>query len=228
MTDVPATPRRAATVLLLRQADGAIEILFLRRNPKLKFQGNYWVFPGGRIDEIDFDRSAKPDMMEETAARQAAIREAYEEARIDLSQSQLFHAAHWTTPTTSPIRYATWFFIASSPTQTVTVDGSEIEDHAWLEPSEALGRQRQGTMQMAAPTFALTTRLSACANVDAALKAASTWTKARLCAEVRETDDGVVAIYQQDASHSGKPLNEPGPRHRLWMVRSGWRYEEAF
>ena len=228
MVDVPATPRWAATVLLLRQAQSAVEILFLRRNPKLKFQGNYWVFPGGRIDETDFDQSAKPDQMEETAARRAAIREAYEEARIDLSQSQLFHAAHWTTPVTSPIRYATWFFIAVSPTAAVTVDGSEIEDHVWLKPSEALRRQRQGSMQMAAPTFALTTRLSACTKVDAALMAADTWTKARLCAEVRETDDGVVAIYQQDGSHGGKPLNEPGPRHRLWMVRSGWRYEESF
>ena len=74
MVDVPATPRWAATVLLLRQAQGAVEILFLRRNPKLKFQGNYWVFPGGRIDETDFDQSAKPDQMEETAARRAAIR----------------------------------------------------------------------------------------------------------------------------------------------------------
>ena len=38
-------------------------------------------------------------------------------------------------------------------------------------------------------------------------------------------DDGMVAVYEGDVAYDGGPLHGPGPRHRLWMVASGWRYE---
>lgn len=56
MPDQPATPRQAATVVLIR--DGAAprrppEILLVRRVRSAAFVPGAWVFPGGRVDEAD-------------------------------------------------------------------------------------------------------------------------------------------------------------------------------
>jgi 8-oxo-dGTP pyrophosphatase MutT (NUDIX family) len=52
---VPAAPRNAATVMLLRprQPDG-VEVLLLRRTAAMKFAPGAYVFPGGSVDEADF------------------------------------------------------------------------------------------------------------------------------------------------------------------------------
>ena len=62
-------PIPAATVVLVRERDGTLETLMLRKNSKIAF-GGMWVFPGGRID--DEDRIGAPDVA--TAARRAAVR----------------------------------------------------------------------------------------------------------------------------------------------------------
>src|SRR6187399_186414 len=69
----------AATVVLLRDGDGGLETLMLRKNSRLAF-GGMWVFPGGRID--DGDRAAGADEL--TAAANAAVREAAEESVLAL------------------------------------------------------------------------------------------------------------------------------------------------
>src|SRR5690348_18116171 len=58
----PAVPRDAATVILLRQGDGAgpgtgVEAFLLRRTAELEFAPGACVFPGGSVDERDADRS---------------------------------------------------------------------------------------------------------------------------------------------------------------------------
>ena len=52
---VPAAPRNAATVMLLRPSppDG-VEVLMLRRTAAMKFAPGAYVFPGGSVDEADF------------------------------------------------------------------------------------------------------------------------------------------------------------------------------
>jgi 8-oxo-dGTP pyrophosphatase MutT (NUDIX family) len=52
---VPAVPRNAATVMLLRPSppDG-VEVLMLRRTAAMKFAPGAYVFPGGSVDEADF------------------------------------------------------------------------------------------------------------------------------------------------------------------------------
>ena len=220
------TPRPAASVMLVRPGAGGLEILFLRRNPTLAFHGGYWVFPGGRIDAEDADAAAPGD--EEAAARRAAVREAREEAGVEVTPESLAFAVHWTTPEVSPIRFATWFFVAPAPMERITVDGGEIHAHQWLRPSDALARQAAGEIKLAAPTFALTTRMAAFADVDTALAAVAGWPDERLLGDLLDVEGGQVALYHQDAAHGGRPLDLPGPRHRLWMLESGWRYERAF
>ena len=211
---------------LLRRAKRGIEILYLQRNPSLRFQGGYWVFPGGRIDPGDARETEAPHAA--PAARRGAIREAAEEAGLEVAESSLVFAVHWTTPAGSPIRFATWFFMAPSPDSDVTIDHGEIVDHRWLTPQAALDAQREGRMRLAAPTFALTTRLRAMPDVDTALAAVASWPAERLMGRLHEVPGGHLALYAQDVAYETGAVSQPGPRHRLWMVDTGWRYERDF
>ena len=98
-------PVPAATVVLVRQSEqgSGLEILLLQRNSRLVFHGGHWVFPGGRIDELDYSNTA--GNLEYPAAKKAAVRETQEEAGIKISESQLIHTAHWTTPPKMPRRF---------------------------------------------------------------------------------------------------------------------------
>ncbi|MCA9562908.1 MAG: hypothetical protein KC561_05435 [Myxococcales bacterium] len=90
-------PRDSATVVMMREADGApFEIFFVRRHAKSSFMANAHVFPGGRLDEEDCsdvialhgrgflpqDLAARLDVEEKTAIglHVAAIREVFEES----------------------------------------------------------------------------------------------------------------------------------------------------
>ena len=49
----PVVPRHAASVLLLREQHGAVEILLTRRHENMSFMGGMWVFPGGALCPAD-------------------------------------------------------------------------------------------------------------------------------------------------------------------------------
>jgi len=54
------TPRPAATLLLLREAQAAPEVFMLQRTAKAAFLPGAYVFPGGALDSDDAsDRSAR-------------------------------------------------------------------------------------------------------------------------------------------------------------------------
>ena len=230
LESAPVEPRLAASVVLLREGRRGPEVLYLRRNPDLKFHGGYWVFPGGRIDDGDYDGSdgIDPTTREEHAARRAAVREAREEAGLDVPVDGLRFVIHWTTPVHNPIRFATWFFAAAASAGPVVVDGDEIHDHQWLTPADALAEQATGAIKLAAPTFALTTRLADYPTVDDALTAVAAWPVERLIGRIHETAGGRVALYWQDVAFESGRIDEDGPRHRLWMESGGWRYERRF
>lgn len=50
---VPAEARHAASVLLLREQQGDIEVLLTRRHENMAFMGGMWVFPGGTLCPAD-------------------------------------------------------------------------------------------------------------------------------------------------------------------------------
>ena len=89
----PATPRPAATVLLLRDsADGSgIEVLMTRRSPTASFLPGAYVFPGGGIDALDAQSHAAATRRAGQSDAQltqaiAAIRESFEEVGILLAR----------------------------------------------------------------------------------------------------------------------------------------------
>ena len=86
----------AATVVVARDRNNEIEVLMLRRNSKIYF-GGMWVFPGGKVDPVDRTDSRKVrvcDGGDGLGFHAAAIREAREEAGIDLIDCELHHFAH--------------------------------------------------------------------------------------------------------------------------------------
>ena len=214
--------------MVFRSAPGGPVVLYLQRNPELAFHGGYWVFSGGRIDPTDREGGEARDDL--AAARRAAVRETDEEAGLDLPVAGLEFAVHWTTPDTIPIRFSTWFFIAETTRDVVEIDGQEIHDHRWLRPVDALTEQAAGTLRLAAPTFALTTRLAGYSDVRSVFDAVWEWPDERLLGRLCDIPWGCVAIYEQDVAYErgGRELERRGPRHRLWMVDGGWRYERDF
>lgn len=224
----PPSAVPAATVIVLRDADSrqrGIEVLLLRRNAKTAFHGGAWVFPGGHIDPEDHNPAAPDDML--ASARQAAVREAEEEAGLRLSTETLLYFSHWTTPLVRPKRFSTWFFVAQAGRDAVRVDGAEISAHTWMRPHEALTARQAGEIELPPPTFVSLTKLSACGTVKDAL----TYVRGRepdiFFPRLEKVEGGYCSLYHGDAGYESSKVAAPGRRHRLWMLKSGWHYELA-
>ncbi|WP_448581940.1 NUDIX hydrolase [Thermaurantiacus sp.] len=99
-------PRDAATLVLLRQDEGRLQILMGRRASGHAFMPDKWVFPGGRLDRGDWHMQAASELRPEVAAEVvrtpcrplaslarlaralalAAVRETFEETGLILGQ----------------------------------------------------------------------------------------------------------------------------------------------
>jgi 8-oxo-dGTP pyrophosphatase MutT (NUDIX family) len=220
--ETPAIP--AATVILLRDRASGLETLMVRRSSALQF-GGMWVFPGGRIDPDDHPAGGTGDDL--AAARRAAAREAAEEAGLVVDEEGLVPFSHWTPPALTPRRFSTWFFVAAAPGGSVTVDGGEIHDHAWVRPGEALRRRDREEIQLAPPTWVSLHQLTRYADVPTAIADAQARAPEVFATRLAPVDGGTVALYHGDSGYEDGVADRPGPRHRLWMVESGWRYERS-
>ncbi len=218
-------PAAAATVILLRDGTAGLETLLLRRSSKLVFAGGMWVFPGGRVDAADREGLAEGDEL--GAARRAAVREAAEEAGVEIDPGSLVRFSHWTPPPITPKRFLTWFFAAAAPAADVVIDGGEIRDHAWWAPAEAMRRRDAGEIELAPPTWVTLHELARAASVSAALDAARSREPERYVTRIAVDSGGPIALWHGDAGYpDGNPIR-PGPRHRLRMADERWIYERS-
>lgn len=216
----------AATVVLVRDGDNGLETLLLRRSSEVSFAGGSWVFPGGRIDQEDYGDD-REDIF--AAARQGAVRETREEADLEISAERLLYFAHWTTPVNMPKRFATWFFIGevSGDSDKVTVDGSEIVEHRWYQPGQAIIDHRDKHIAMMPPTFITLVELSQCDTVAEALAMYSDRPVEEFLPRFTKTDRGVAMLYPGDAGYETGDQDAEGPQHRFWMLEEAWRYEKS-
>lgn len=226
MTDkdqtVPALP--SASVILVRDYADQLEVLLVQRNAKIKFHGGAWVFPGGKVDEIDRLKSTSSDDL--AVARVAAIRETEEEVGLSVAEHHLTEFSHWLTPVQQPKRFSTWFFITTVDAEVnIAIDDSEIVDHIWLTPSEALRRQAAGDMTLPPPTFVTLSKLTALSATQQVSGLLADLGFEKFAPRIVENDAGRVALYHGDAGFDEIRLDVPGSRHRLHMLKSGWHYE---
>jgi 8-oxo-dGTP pyrophosphatase MutT (NUDIX family) len=165
----PATPRPAASVVLLRRggkhAQRALEVLLLKRTEEAKFMPGVWVFPGGSVEISDG---------EGVAGREAAARrELAEEAGIDLpAEEELVPFCRWITPAVISRRFDAWFFLALAPAHTPPKpDLEEVTEARWFEPAAALAAADADEVLLAFPTRVQLGWLAEHANSDAAIAA---------------------------------------------------------
>lgn len=169
-TGAPMAPRQAATVILLRGGDEALEVLLAKRNPAQRFMGGAWVFPGGAVDP-DEDH------------RVAGVREVAEEVGITLPDPEaLVKFARWITPEEVRIRFDTHFYLAALPAGEEAVpDGAETVDLGWFTPGRALEAGVLGEIALVFPTMKTLEQLVPFPSAGALLQ----WAQGRSVAPVR-------------------------------------------
>jgi 8-oxo-dGTP pyrophosphatase MutT (NUDIX family) len=213
----------AATVVVLRDGEAGIETLLCRRSSKLAFHGGAWVFPGGRIDPEDFGDA--PDDLA-AAARRAAVREAKEEAGVDVDPDALVHLSNWTTPEGAPKRFATWFFVGPVAGGNEIADGSETEAIQWFRPDEALAAHAGREIELAPPQYVTLLDLRPFGTVAAVMAAIDTAEAIDYLPRFHFVDGGgALCVYPEDVAYDDlERLEAPGPRHRLYLRDEGWEY----
>lgn len=200
--------------MVVRDASQGLEVLLLRRSDVGAF-ANFWVFPGGRIDDSDLGAD------EIERARAAAVREAHEEVGLIVDPANTHPYSHWTPPAIQPRRFATWFFVAHWGGDDVRIDGHEIVDYRWMTPQAAIEEQ----MQMAPPTIVSLHELA-----DAGSFAATRRTEYPrwVTRPTKSAADIPVLLWHGDAGYDALDAEIAGPRNRLWYPADGpWTYERS-
>jgi len=215
----------AATVAVLRDGEQGIETLMLKKNSKIAF-GGMWVFPGGRIDPEDYE--GLPEQVDHPApldaARRAAVREAREEASIELQSNDLQHFSFWLPPARVTKRFATWFFAARAGSEVVVIDDGEITEYEWLNPQQALDKCQAREIELAPPTWVSLHTFKDYANVDELLAYLESEQPRHYETRMSPQPNGVVALWAGDAGYEATDPSLPGARHRLEMIAGDYRF----
>lgn len=173
----PAAARPAATVVLLRDGTGGLEVFMLRRLVAMAFAGGRHVFPGGVVDAADESPTltAIRETFEESgvllAAGNVADQALLEQDRLGLIEHRTTLAdvlsrhhlvarpdllrpwSRWITPEFEPRRYDTHFFVALAPDGQRARDvGGESDDATWVAPRAALANAQRGDWSLMPPT----------------------------------------------------------------------------
>jgi 8-oxo-dGTP pyrophosphatase MutT (NUDIX family) len=174
---VPAEPRDAATVLLLRDGPDGPEVHVMVRHRGMAFAGGMVAFPGGGVEPADSARipdewparlGASPDVA--AAVVGAAVREVEEETGVVLAVEDLGLWDAWTTPEFEPRRYRTWFFTARMPAdQEARELSTESVSVHWTTAAAALARVEAGEWRMLPPTHLAMRRLATFGSVSEVL-----------------------------------------------------------
>ena len=178
-----AAPRRAASVILLRDGTSGIETYLLHRHARMRFAASMVVFPGGGLEPAD-ENWADP-------IRRCAVRETEEETGVVLDPDELRPWAHWITPEFEPRRYDTHFYIGELPSGQLARDLSGETDRAeWTTPEAALAAERAGQIALMPPTLSILLELADCASIAEVRRLAEDRVIAVVLPELRRTDDG--------------------------------------
>lgn len=195
----PVKPIPSASILLVRDTRGGLEVLMQERPETMKFAPGAFVFPGGKVDGID---ASYPAEVEDAALRVSAIRELYEEAGVLLCDrlpsdfarhdnpedfmadimatktalclNDLVLFANWVTPEMAPMRYDTYFYLAHDKHgQTVVPDMNETVSTHWVNPLQMLSDWEEDQVPLMFPTRLNLVKLARWKTVSEAMEAAT-------------------------------------------------------
>jgi 8-oxo-dGTP pyrophosphatase MutT (NUDIX family) len=235
---VEGEPRDAASVVLVRDANaGGLEVFLLRRGTSTTVLNSAYVFPGGKVDEVDassvqvdalnLDGEAnvllgEPNLSPERAASMfvAACRETFEETGVRIEARDLLPLSRWITPKVPAMmtkRFDTRFFVASINVDVhATHDGQEADASVWYSPREALERYRDKEIVLAPPQIMSLVGLVNMKN-SAQLREHLRGRVPHLVEPMSYLDgESRVIAYPGDPKHSVKTRAMPGPTSLIY------------
>jgi 8-oxo-dGTP pyrophosphatase MutT (NUDIX family) len=241
-----APVRASASVVLLRDGVGGVEVFLLKRHGLSDVLGGVYVFPGGKVDVLDAHEAAHAGLdralaelpallneprlsaVEAAAIFVAAVRETFEEAGVRLAASELVPWSRWITPVIPGVmrkRFDTRFFLARVPPgQEPRHDDHEATESVWLAPREALRQYWDGRIELAPPQIMGLAHLARHARVQDALDAARRRPPPLIHPEPIEQQGVRVMCYPGDERHTVHERALPGPTRLHWLRE---RYEPA-
>jgi hypothetical protein len=80
-------------------------------------------------------------------------------------------------------------------------------------------------VRLAPPTFVTVSWLAAHACCDDAVRTLAAQRLEPFRPRIVRLEQGAVMLYPGDAGYEPVDADRPGPRHRLWALAEGWRYE---
>lgn len=223
MSHEVATPRPAATCIIVVEGEQGLEILLTQRSQNLASFTGMWVFPGGVFESEDYGDPAQSNL--ELVGKNAAAREVEEETAVSLDPTTLQLFSHWTTPSQLKKRWATWFYLALLNAKPgVVVDPTEVADSRWLTAEKALSLQAAGELPMSPPTLITLNQL---AEFDS-LSAINEFLESHQVSFVQPRsipgEAGSWIVQPNDAAFETGNLDSEGPKDRLLISKSGLRY----
>lgn len=208
--------KKAATVILLRDAIDGIEVLLLQRSNALQVLGGYWVFPGGKLDDTD-----QGDCLQDRLV-QAALREVKEETGIELLSDSLIPVSRWQTPEGIPKRFDTYFYVALCNDDQVTIDNSEIIGYQWLSCSRALRSHQQGLAPMMPPTVVSLMKVNQFDKVTEALTGFLSRPNEFYSPKIQQHEGKTLMIYNHDERYNDQSIQ--GSIDRCLWIDNHWEY----
>lgn len=223
----------AATVVLLRDGAGGLEVLMIERPDRGSFAGA-WVFPGGKLERADQVRADGPesdagaDEAEAGTARRAGVRETLEETGLVVDAGALVTLSCWDPPPGLALRIRTWFFVAPAVEGALELSPDEAVTAEWLRPSEALARHGRGEFTLYPPTWVTLHGLAGHSDSASVLGAARVGGVQRFETVARGSGDGPILLWQGDDEWDpDSEATASGSRHRLELGALPWRYERT-
>jgi 8-oxo-dGTP pyrophosphatase MutT (NUDIX family) len=198
--------RRAASLIAVRDADGAPEVLVIERSRRSRFLPGYVAFPGGSVEPGDASLARRWFGSADEAARACAIRELIEEVGLCPAPDGLAPApavtpdsvqtwgwepdrlpllARWVAPEDVPVRFDAEFFGVRAPAALEPVaDGREAVAAWWVSPGRLLEEWDAGDRLLFWPTYFTVRALARCSDAGELLA---------LRFETREPDEDELA-----------------------------------
>jgi len=125
---LPPEPRDAASMVLIHEG----QVLMMRRAASMRFAPGMFVFPGGRVEEVD-QQFSDPFLA-------CAVREVAEEVGVELAPEATF-IDHWITPEFETVRFDVRFYaveVSAAVAELATLTTSEGDALIWQAPMDAL------------------------------------------------------------------------------------------
>jgi len=224
----PVIAEYAASVIVLRPGEEGLEVLMVERINRGFIGGIVVFPGGkvdtidgsdlarrvvsGEHDDHEFRSAALRELAEETglAATRSGVVAAPQErderlfrslmgAGLILAGDSLVLVSRWVTPEMAPRRFDTFFdILATATTPQVRLDESELVDHAWVTPTEALRRHDAGEWRMILPTLAHLRWLQRRNSIEDALASAE-GADGRTLIEPRRLEDGSIVPVHMPA-----------------------------